>query len=124
VAEDQRLDLRPALLALARPDAEDRAELPEVATAILEALENKLAGADSLVVRPGELAEDLKKALGYDMTPTVIGLRLKALGFTRDRGRKGGSWYPVTMDAIQIIRDRRRLVDEGEDAEGAYPPAT
>ncbi len=123
-AEDQRLDLRPALLALARPDAEDRAELPEVAAAILAALEEKLHGVDSLVIRPGELVDDLKKALGYDLTPTVIGLRLKALGFTRDRGRKGGSWYPVTVDAIQTIRDRRRLVDDVEDVEGSYPPAT
>ncbi len=124
VAEDQRLDLRPSLLALARSDAEDRAELPEVAAAILAALEEKLGGKDSLVIRPGELGEDLKKALGYDMTPTVIGLRLKALGFTRDRGRKGGSWYPVTVQQIEAIRNRRKLVDDVEEAEGVYPPAT
>jgi hypothetical protein len=121
VAEDPRLDLRPALLALARPDAEDRAELPEVATAILTALEDKMDGADSTVIQPGDLADALKTALGYPVTPTVIGLRLKALGFTRDRSRKGGSFYRVTTDGIQAIRDRRKLCD---DAGGVYPPAT
>lgn len=121
-AEDPRFDLRPALLALARPDAEDRAELPEVAAAILAALEDKLDGADNIVMQPGELADSLKTALGYPVTPTVIGLRLKALGFTRDRGRKGGSFYRVTADTIQGIRDRRKLVDDAGG--GTPPPAT
>jgi len=118
-AEDSRLDLRPALLAVARPDAEDRAELPEVAAAILAAIEDKLAGADSTTMQPGDLADPLKVALGYPVTPTVIGLRLKALGFKRDRGRKGGSFYTVSEDDIQAIMDRRKLCD---DAEGGTPP--
>ncbi len=111
--EAPKLDLRPSLLALARPDAEDRAELPEVAAAILTALEGKLGGTDPVtIIQPGELAEDVKAALGQEVTPTVIGLRLKALGFKRDRQRKGGSWYSVTADAIQSIRDRRELAEE------------
>ncbi|MFI5342137.1 MAG: hypothetical protein ACHQ7N_20155, partial [Candidatus Methylomirabilales bacterium] len=120
-SEASRLDLRPALLALARPDAEERAELPEVAAAILAALEAKLGGGDSVTVQPGELTGDLKAALGYDVTPTVIGLRLKALGFMRDRHRKGGSFYLVTAEAIQRIRDRRKMGEEPNPA--ADPPA-
>lgn len=112
LAEDPRLDLRPALVSIARPDAEDRAELPEVAAAILAALEEELAGADTITVQPGQLAPNLKETLGFDVTPNLVGLRLKALGFKRDRGRKTGSCYTVTAEAIQTIRERRKLVDE------------
>jgi hypothetical protein len=112
VAEPPRVDLRPALLALARPDAEDRAELPEMAAAVLTAMEEKLSGADTLTIQPGELKEGVSKLIGYDVTPNTIGLRMKALGFGRDRGRKGGSWYPVTRDKIQAVRERRRLLEE------------
>ncbi len=119
-SEVSQLDLRPALLALARPDAEERAELPEVAEAILTAVEEKLGGRDSARVQPGDLADDLKAALGYDVTPTVIGLRMKALGFKRDRPRKGGSFYTVTAEAVEAIRNRRRLAEEPDPAD---PPA-
>lgn len=112
------LDLRLKLLALARPDAEDRAELPEVASAILTALETRLLEAEAVTIQPGELAGELKAALGYDLAPQGIGLRLKALGFRRDRGRKGGSFYRVTLEAIRGITERRRLA---EDAGPASP---
>ncbi|MBI4537173.1 MAG: hypothetical protein HY712_04360 [candidate division NC10 bacterium] len=111
VSEAPGVDLRPALLALARPDAEDRAELPELSAAVLTALEDKLCEADSLTVQPGELKDRVHDITGYDVSPNAIGLRLKALGFVRDRGRKGGSWYPVTRDRIQAIRDRRTLIE-------------
>jgi hypothetical protein len=111
VQESPRVDLRPALLSLARPDAEDRAELPELSAAVLTALEDKVAGADALTIQPGELRESVKDALGYEVSPNTIGLRLKALGFVRDRGRKGGSWYPVTQKQIEAIRDRRKLTE-------------
>lgn len=119
--EVPRLDLRPALTALARPDAEDRAELPEVAAAILAALEKKLREAEPVTIQPGELTGDLKAVLGYDVTPNLVGLRLKALGFKRDRGRKGGSWYTVSAEAIREIRERRELADEPTPAD---PPGT
>ena len=112
VSETPRLDLRPALLTLARPDAEERADLPELAEAILTALEEKLAGGDGITIQPGELTPDLKTALGYEVTPTVVGLRLKGLGFKRERQRKGGSFYTIAAETIQEIRDRRRLVEE------------
>jgi hypothetical protein len=119
-SEASRLDLRPALLALARPDAEERAELPEVAAAVLAALEEKLAGEDAVTIQPGKLTGDLKMVLGYDVIPTVIGLRLKGLGFKRDTQRKGGSFYTVRADDIQAIRERRRLAEEPTPAD---PPA-
>jgi hypothetical protein len=111
VRESPRVDLRPALLSLARPDAEDRAELPELSSAVLVALEAKLCGADALTIQPGELRDSVKDTLGYEVSANTIGLRLKALGFVRDRGRKGGSCYPVTQGQIDAIRDRRKLVD-------------
>lgn len=119
--ETRDLDLRPALLGLSRPDAEERAELPEQAAAILTALETKLAGANRVTIQPGQLTSDLREALGYDITPNLVGLRLKALGFKRDRGRKGGSFYTVTAEAIQMILDRRKLAEE---APPVSPPWT
>jgi hypothetical protein len=114
VGEAPDVDLRPALLSMARPDAEDRAELPELAAAILAALEDKLAGADALTIQPGELKEGVSKILGYEVTPNTIGLRMKALGFVRDRCRKGGSWYPVSQGRIEAIRERRKLMEGPE----------
>lgn len=97
----------PDLLALARQHVQDRQGLSGEAEALVEILGARLAGADTMTLRPAELREDLGKALGLDRPPRpeVVGRLLLRLGFRRQRYGRLGAEYVVTRERLdELVR--------------------
>jgi hypothetical protein len=94
-AEVEGFDLTTDLLALAREHVEDRDDLSAEGDALLVELGVRLREAESITVRPGDLAEPLRcSASGWHEAPSAraVGEWLKRLGFRRDgKDRNGAS---------------------------------
>jgi hypothetical protein len=103
------------LLRMAREQGEERAGLSDEAAALVAILTEKLAGADSLAILPGDLCEDLQAALKWKESPTPgrVGRLLKGLGFPSAPRAAGGKRRLVTAEALADLRKRY-----GEPSEG------
>jgi hypothetical protein len=100
--------LAPAVVEMARQQSAERAHPPDELMALCEALEARLQGAEAVLVRPGDLAPDLQKALQRDYVPSPrwVGGLLKRNGFRQEPRTSAGVVYRVHRDAVQAIKRR------------------
>jgi len=126
VDQEGQLGLCDDLRVLARSQAEERDGLSAEAEALLGLLEERLGEQAEIRLRPGDLCEDLVKALNYKfVTAQFVGAALRRLGFQKgSRGRLGkdtGSVYLITRQQVEQIKTRYLFSDslatlqQGED---------
>ena len=108
LADQDGLDVTPDLLSLAREHVEDRVEVSAEGEALLAELADQLGTLASITVRPGELAEPLRRRLGWRDAPTAaqVGAWLRRFGFRRRGKDREGARYEVTADHLREVTGR------------------
>jgi hypothetical protein len=98
----------PDLLSLSREHVEDRVEVSAEGEALLAELADQLGALASITVRPGELAEPLRRRLGWRDAPTAaqVGAWLRRFGFRRRGKDREGARYEVTADHLREVTGR------------------
>jgi len=116
VDQEGQLGLCDDLRVLARCQAEERDGMSAEAEALLGLLEGRLGQEATVKLRPGDLCEDLAKAMNWkSVTAQFVGAALRRLGFQKDkRGRLGkdtGSVYEVTRQQVEQVKVRYLFPD-------------
>jgi len=116
VDQEGQLGLCDDLRVLARSQAEERDGLSAEAEALLGLLEERLGEQAEIRLLPGNLCEDLAKALNWKpVTAQFVGAALRRLGFQKvSRGRLGkdtGSVYVVTRQQVEQVKARYLFTD-------------
>jgi putative DNA primase/helicase len=101
------------LLELARAHVRDRDPVSAEGEALLAVLAERLDGAESILVRPGDLGDDLRRRLGWSEAPTphAVGAWLRRLGFPRGGRDRGGAHYSVTAERLREQTARYGLAE-------------
>jgi hypothetical protein len=96
------------LIALAQDHVDERSGASDEAEALLGELAGRVAGSESLIVRPGDLRETLRDRLGWQKPPSAhaVGSWLRRLGFPRGRKDRMGARYEVTRTRLQEVASR------------------
>ncbi len=100
--------LTPDLLALAKEHVEDRDPLSIEGEAILGALSERIGLLEQVLIRPGDLREDLGKRLGWrdPPSPHQVGAWLRRFGFRREGKDRAGAKYEITGRQLQALGAR------------------
>jgi hypothetical protein len=104
----EALALVPDLLALARQHVADRGDISAEGSAVLASLVTRLGPAPRVMVRPGELAEDLRQRLGWSRAarPEHVWAWLRRVGFRRGGKDREGARYEIGAERLREITAR------------------
>jgi hypothetical protein len=93
----------PDLLALAHEHMGERDDLSAEGEALLAVLAEYLGQGPAVTVRPGELADDLRKRLGWSHPPTAeqVSAWLRRLGLRRSRKDREGARYEIHAEQLR-----------------------
>lgn len=101
------LTLTKDLLALAREHVEDRDEVSAEGEALLAELAQLLGETDMVIVRPGDLAEPIRRRLGWQsLSPEQVGTWLRRFGFHRKGKGRAGARYEIRAADLQKVTVR------------------
>lgn len=99
------------LLAMAQEHVEDRSDLSAEGEALLEILEGRFGPEDAILVRPGDLSDELQQRLGWrdKPTPERVGSWLRRLGFRRTKKAREGAQYEIRAEQLREAMRRYGL---------------